>query len=64
MMAAGQVGIESSASVGRWMDRGEIGGKFGGREGWKEMKLGRGRLSVRPPLSLMGNWFHRRLRAR
>jgi len=35
MMAAGQVGTESSMGVGRWMDGGEMGGKFGGREGWK-----------------------------
>lgn len=33
MMAAGQVGTESSAGVGRWMDRREMGGKFGHRKG-------------------------------
>lgn len=58
MMAAGQVGTESSKGVGRWMDGREMGGKCGGRE---EMKLGS--LSVRLPLGLMGNWSHRSLRA-
>lgn len=57
MMAAGQVGTESLPGVGRWMDGGEMGGKFHGREGVgvEEMKFGRGRPAVRLPLSLMGN---------
>lgn len=61
MIAAGQVGTESSVGAGRWMDGGEMGGKFRAREGLEEMKSGS--LSVRLPLSLMGNRLHRRLRA-
>lgn len=61
MMAAGQVGTESSA--GGWEVNGWRGNgwKIWGQAGVEGMKLGS--LPVRLPLSLMGNWLHRRLRA-
>ena len=62
-MAAGQVGIESSGGVGRLDGWRWKGWKIWGQGGVNEMELGRGRLPVRLPLSLMGNWFQHRLRA-
>lgn len=40
---------------------GEIGGKIflGGEEGLEETESGGGRLSIRLPLGLMGNWLQR-----